>query len=296
MTNQPTRLSIRNVNHWFGSNRVLHNINLDIKAGQITAIVGPSGCGKSTLLRAIIGTHPPNEGVITIHSDGIDQNCLSPNRNIGIVYQQYSLYDFLTARKNVSRGPDWDQHTIPSRMNLFKYIPWKRKSLRAADELLNRVGLGQHINKYPHQLSGGQRQRVAVAQALIMKPRVLLLDEPFGALDEAMREELQLMLLHLYQENYRAIEEGHEPPYTILIVTHELSEALYVGDRVIGLSQYWDWQSEYMSCPGATIVYDEPAPIFHPDAPKDFKQFAAQKLEIRKRISKTSRVPEMSNT
>lgn len=290
MNNQPTRLRLSNVSHWFGSNKVLYNINLDIKAGQIAAIVGPSGCGKSTLLRAIVGTHPPKQGKVSTFSHGVERECLSPNRDIGIVYQQYSLYEFLTAQQNVAAGLDWDKHSIPSRMNFFKYRKWRKGALEKAAHLLDRVGLGKHIDHYPSELSGGQRQRVAVAQSLIMEPRVLLLDEPFGALDEEMREELQLILLHLYQENEEAVKNGTEPPHTILIVTHELSEALYVGDVVLGLSQYWDWEPNHMSCPGATIVYNKPAPVFRPDDPKDFDIFAAQKAEIRRQISKKPHV------
>ena len=112
---------------------------------------------------------------------------------------------------------------------------------------------------------------MAIAQALIMKPKILLLDEPFGALDEATREELQLMLLNLYQENLAGQErKGEPPPHTILIVTHELNEALYVADRVVGLSQYHREGSQ-----GATIVYDKAAPVFHPTDPKEYRATSA---------------------
>ena len=141
---------------------------------------------------------------------------------------------------------------------------------------MEKVGLAEAVKKYPSEMSGGMRQRVAIAQALIMEPRILLLDEPFGALDEATREELQLMLLHLYAENEEAVESGKEPPYTILIVTHELNEALYVSDRVIGLSQYHEDGEN-----GATIVYDRPAPVFRPTDPRDFEVFVKQREELR---------------
>ena len=119
------------------------------------------------------------------------------------------------------------------------------------------------------------RQRVAIAQALIMRPKLILLDEPFGALDESTREDLQLMLLRLYDDNIQARRRQEEPPYTILIVTHELNEALYVSDRVIGLSQYHAEGTQ-----GATIVYDKAAPVFRPDEPKDVSQFFQQKEEL----------------
>jgi NitT/TauT family transport system ATP-binding protein len=128
-------------------------------------------------------------------------------------------------------------------------------------------------------------QRVAIAQALIMKPEILLLDEPFGALDEATREELQRMLLTLYLENQVAKQKGEKPPYTILIVTHELNEALYVGDRVLGLSQYWDWCDKgHATSPGATIVYDSIAPVYLPDEQRDFEALKAQREEIRRSV------------
>jgi len=144
---------------------------------------------------------------------------------------------------------------------------------------LKKLGLEAAAKLYPHEMSGGMRQRVAIAQALIMKPKILLLDEPFGALDEATREELQLMILRLYEENETAKKEGHEPPYTILIVTHELNEAFYVSDRVIGLSQYHKDGAE-----GAKIVYDKSAPIFHPGDPREFGIFLEQREELRRHV------------
>ena len=280
------------VSHSFGANRVLHKINLRIEAGQIVGLVGPSGCGKSTLLRAIVGTHLPKEGSIYtfLHhpghmNHGLESLVTRPGRDRGIVYQKYSLMQFLTARQNVALGPKLDQTTPLQRMNLIRWLPKRKRHLRAADELLERVGLGHARDLYPDEMSGGMQQRVAIAQALIMKPRILLLDEPFGALDEAMREELNEMLLHFYQENLEAKEAGKSPPYTILIVTHELIEALYVGDRVIGLSQHWDWAAAgYEYCPGATIVYDQPAPVFHPDDEKEHQMFVHQKEEIKRAL------------
>ncbi len=274
--NDQTVLQIQNVSHWFGDNKVLNQVNFEITAGEVVAIVGPSGCGKSTLLRAILGTHPPKAGQIL--ADG--RRITKPTRDVGIVYQHYSLYDFLPARENVAFGLMLDQTNMPFR--LFRYPEWRRlrkEHLRGAEELLDKVQLGKAARLYPHEMSGGMRQRVAIAQALIMEPKILLLDEPFGALDEATREELQLMLLKLYAENLEARERGQRAPYTILIVTHELNEALYVSDRILGLSQYHEGGAA-----GATIVYDRPAPVFHPNDPRDFEVFEAQKDEIRQAV------------
>lgn len=269
-------LECNNVSHWFGPKRVLNQINLKIAAGQIVAVVGPSGCGKSTLLRAILGTHPPRAGEILASGRRVTR----PGRDVGIVYQDYALYDFLTARDNVAFGLMLDQSTLLRRF--LAPLGWRKmrdEHRRMASDMLHKVNLASAANLYPTEMSGGMRQRVAIAQALIMQPKILLLDEPFGALDEATREELQLMLLRLYEENLQARNRGETPPYTILIVTHELNEALYVSDRVLGLSQYHQDGRN-----GSTIVYDKPAPIFRTGDVRDFEKFEAQKDELRRTV------------
>ena len=141
------------------------------------------------------------------------------------------------------------------------------------------------MNMYPNQMSGGMQQRVAIAQALIMEPEIILLDEPFGALDEATREELQEMLLRLYQENQEALSKSQKPPYTLIFVTHELNEAIRVGNRLVGLSQYWYWkEAGHDSPPGATIVYDKDAPIFKPDERPNYESFEDIRKEIRRYV------------
>ena len=277
-------LELNNVCHWFGDNLVLHNVNLQITAGQIVSMVGPSGCGKSTLLRAILGTHPPGAGQILADGKRVE----APTRDVGIVYQHYSLYDFLTAQQNVAFGLMLDQTSLPFRcFQCFKWWKLHRRHLQQAAELLEKVGLGDALGLYPNEMSGGMRQRVAIAQALIMKPKVLLLDEPFGALDEATREELQLMLLNLYQENLQARQAKARPPHTILIVTHELNEALYVADRIVGLSQFHQEKDK-----GATIVYDMSAPVYHPDDVKDIGDFFSQKEKLRKVVFDPKRLED----
>jgi NitT/TauT family transport system ATP-binding protein len=285
----------KNIHHWFDGRddnrnlhnlwrgepyrkKVLHDINIRVLRGEIIALVGPSGCGKSTLLKAILGTHPPRTGEVLINGEP----SLKPGRHCGIVYQAYSLFPFLTALENVALGPLLDS-TDP----VYRFVhPYNTRGLNhkykaKATKLLEELGLGSALHSYPHEMSGGMRQRTAIAQALIMEPEILLLDEPFGALDETTREECQRLLLTLYMQNEKRTREGKNP-YTILIVTHELSEAILVSDRVIALSQYWDWNSRYENCPGATVVYDCPAPVYPPDVEKEILEFTTQKNEIKK--------------
>lgn len=271
-------LEIKDVCHSFFNagceKKVLNNINLKIPAGQFVSLVGPSGCGKSTLFKAILGTHPALKG--EIYAEGA--KVVAPSRNVGIVYQHYSLYDYLTVEGNVAFGLAQDQTSLLYR--IFGYYWWRKlrkQHLVKANEMLDKVGLAHAAKQWPASLSGGMKQRVALAQSLVMEPRVLLLDEPLGALDEATREELQNLLVDLYQENQIAKKTGRTPPYTIIIVTHELNEAIYLSDRVVGLSQYHaDGKS------GATVVYDKPATAFDRSSERDYGLFLEQKEELRR--------------
>jgi NitT/TauT family transport system ATP-binding protein len=289
-------LEVSQVGHNFGDNYVLYDVNLKIITGEFVALVGPSGCGKSTLLRGIVGTHPPKRGTIALHNQdsGQIESITKPTSNCGIVYQRYSLYPNLTARENVAFGLMLKETSLPQRLLCFKHFVhptrqittnWRalrRIHLQEAEDLLVKLKLSHAIRKYPHELSGGMCQRVAIAQALIMKPRLLLLDEPFGALDEATREELQTMLLELYAENIKAKKQGKTPPYTIVIVTHELNEAILVGDRVLCLSQYWaSKQAKDPQAQGAaTIVYDDTAPVYQPQQQRSYDDFVKKREEI----------------
>lgn len=271
-------LNVTGVSQWFGDNRVLHDVDLKISPGQFVAMVGASGCGKSTLLRAILGTVPSKSG--SIETDGY--RVIGPNRHVGIVYQRYGLYQFLTAEQNVAFGLMLDQTEIWDRMMLWKWLPLRKRHLEEARQLLVKFRLEKALCHYPKELSGGMQQRVAIAQALIMRPKILLLDEPFGALDEATREELQDMLLNLYEENLTAKREGRQPPWTVIIVTHELNEAFYVSDRVIGLSKNWHEGDESGRTLGATKVWDKCAPVYHPGESRNYELFAEMKNQLRK--------------
>lgn len=257
-------LECKNVHHRFHAQKVLHDINLRVVRGEIVSLVGFSGCGKSTLLRAILGTHPPSEGEILMNGQPVH----SPGRERGIIYQRYALFPYLTAVENVAFGLMFEQAGLAFRT--FQFWRWRtmRKThLAQAADILHRFKLSDALHQYPSQMSGGMCQRVAIAQALVMKPQLLLLDEPFGALDETSREEQQEMLLELYQENLAAKQRGEKPPYTMIMVTHELNEALKVSDRVIALSRNWRWEGpDRQDHPGATVVYDAASPVSPRDA------------------------------
>lgn len=213
---------------------VLDNIDLTIKKGELCTLVGPSGCGKSTLLKLILGQESPTAGTLTIREQVVG----NPDSSRGIVYQNYSLYPNLTVLENVLAGP------------YFKIPIWKKEERaevkKYALELLETVKLGEHTTKYPHELSGGMKQRVAIIQALITKPEILLMDEPFGALDPGTREFMQTLLLELWEEHN----------LTILFVTHDLDEACYLGTRLLVLSQYYDDDRGEKFQRGAKFVVD----------------------------------------
>ncbi len=290
-------LEIQHLTHCYESRCVLWDINLRVVPGEIVGLVGPSGCGKSTLLRNILGTHPPTSGSVSVVKNGESRLITKPTEDIGIVYQEYALYPFLSALKNVAFGPmlresmpldrflRWAPFNRPRRGAKLSWSRLRKTQLQEASEYLKKMGLEGAESKYPCQLSGGMKQRVAIAQALIMKPKILLLDEPFGALDEATRESMRMLLLRLYAENLQAKERGEEPPWTILFVTHSIDEAILVSDRVIGLSQKWDSSSEKdpRAKGAATIVYDDVAPVFSPDdvTSETHQMFMEQREKIR---------------
>ena len=220
--------------------RVLDDINLDVLSREILCVVGPSGCGKSTLLAGIGGFRPFSTGVCLI--DG--KQASEPNRDRGVVFQDYPILDFLTAVENVAIGLHFESFCL-----LENLLPWTRhkrskKNIEVAMEYLAYVGLVEHANKFPKELSGGQKQRVAIAQAIAMKPRVLLMDEPFSGLDPDTREKLQLVVLKVHRELDN----------TIFFVTHDLEEAVFLGNMLVVLSQFSPGRSPES---GATIVHEQ---------------------------------------
>jgi len=228
-------LYLENVYKEYDDKMVLDDIDFSLREDEFCTVVGPSGCGKSTLLRLILGQEIPSAG--KIHSMGEPIGFADTRR--GVVYQKYSLYPHLSVIDNVSLGKRL-------RMGLFNRKYKMEVILDEAFEFLRRMGLQDHAHKYPHELSGGMQQRVAIAQALIMRPRILLMDEPFGALDPGMRELMQTFILEIWEN----------APMTVLFVTHDLEEAIFLGTRIIVLSKYYSDGRSYDSERGARIVAD----------------------------------------
>lgn len=233
---------------------VLHNIRLKVSAGEFITVIGPTGCGKSTLLRLILGSEQPTSGEILVDNHTID----GPSRDRGIVFQKYSLFPHKKVIENVMFGLELEEFGLIKPVFKPLYVKKRRKEFRErAYEYLKRVGLAADAYKYPHELSGGMRQRVAIAQALIMEPSILLMDEPFGALDFTTRQDMQLFIL----------EQWDKTKMTIFFVTHDTEEALYLGTRILVLSQFYTTDEEVE---GSKIVDDVGVPGGHPK-PTDFK-------------------------
>ncbi|NJM66565.1 MAG: sulfate/molybdate ABC transporter ATP-binding protein [Acaryochloris sp. RU_4_1] len=224
---------VENVSKRFGRFQALENINLEIKKGGLVALLGPSGSGKSTLLRVIAGLETPDQGHIQVNGQPFTHLDVR-RRNIGFVFQHYALFKHMTVRQNIAFG--------------LKIRKCSHQDIKnRVDELLNLIQLEGLGNRYPSQLSGGQRQRVALARALAVQPQVLLLDEPFGALDAKVRKELRAWLRRLHDEMH----------VTSVFVTHDQEEAMEVADEIVIMNQGY---IEQVGTPAQ--VYDHPATPF----------------------------------
>ncbi|HEX9868422.1 MAG TPA: ATP-binding cassette domain-containing protein, partial [Candidatus Tectomicrobia bacterium] len=193
-----------------GRNVVLNNVRLNIRAGEFLSLVGPTGCGKSTILRLILGSQFPTQGQVLVDGQAVS----GVDRDRGVVFQKYSLFPHLTVLENIAYGPLLERTSMPQRVLYTPaYRRTRRQSLQEAREYLVRIGLQSWDgDKYPYELSGGMQQRVAIAQALMMQPKILLMDEPFGALDHNTRLAMQLLIL----------EQWEESRMTIIFITHDL--------------------------------------------------------------------------
>ena len=226
-------ISAQSIHKRFSDFVALEDVSIDVPEGSLTALLGPSGSGKSTLLRVIAGLEPPDSGRVWI--EGADVTACSPqDRGIGFVFQHYAPFKHLTVRRNVG-------FALEIRRRPRREVAERVRELLALVQL---EGLG---DRYPAQLSGGQRQRMALARALAAEPRVLLLDEPFGALDAGVRRDLRTWLRHLHEESHT----------TTLLVTHDREEAMDVADQVVVMRRGRVEQSG-----DPRDVYDQPANEF----------------------------------
>ena len=230
-------IEVRNLNKRFGQTVVCDNLNLDIPSGELVALLGPSGSGKTSLLRIIAGLEAPDTGTVLFHGEDTTHTDVR-RRQVGFVFQHYALFGHMSIFENVAFG---------LRVRPKATRPSDKQITAKVTDLLKLVQLDWLADRYPHQLSGGQRQRIALARALAVEPKVLLLDEPFGALDAKVRKELRRWLRRLHDEVH----------VTSVFVTHDQEEAMEVADRIVVMNQ---GRIEQVGTPDE--VYDHPATPF----------------------------------
>ena len=233
-------ISVKKLWKEYGSQVVLENLNLEVKEGEFCTLVGASGCGKSTFLKMLLGQETATRGELNLEGQQFPGE---PDRNRGIVFQRYSVFPHLTVRENVLLGLELEQKPLLGKL----FGKARRDALTQVDAMLEAVGLGHAKNKWPHELSGGMQQRLAIAQSFIMKPRILLLDEPFGALDPGIRGDMHELILKLWRDTGT----------TIFMVTHDLHEGFYLGTRLLVFDKVRN-DPQNPEAFGATISYDLP--------------------------------------
>lgn len=245
----------------YGDNVVLENINLTVKAGEFITLVGASGCGKTTFLKMLLGTEKPSRGQLLLDGDPIRDE---PDADRGIVFQRYSVFPHLNVIENVMLGVELGESRL-----LGRCFGSKRRKVHAqAQEMLELVGLGHVAKQYPTSLSGGMQQRLAIAQALIKQPKVLLLDEPFGALDPGIRSDMHALILDIWQKT----------GITIFMITHDLTEGFYLGTRLLVFDKHRidpDNPNRY----GASITFDIPVADTRKSTLDDISNTMKQKQE-----------------
>ena len=237
MSGEP-KVSVRSVAKTYGDTIVLERLDLDIKAGSFCTIVGASGCGKSTFLRMLLSEELPSRGGIFIDGEPLPPE---PTPDRGIVFQRYSVFPHLTVEENLILSAEFEKAPLTGRL----FGAARAAARDGIGETLEKIGLAAARKRYPAQLSGGMQQRLAIAQALLKRPKILLLDEPFGALDPGIRADMQLLLTDLWKEL----------GMTVFMVTHDIDEAFKLGTRVLVFDKVRhdpDAPDRY----GATITYD----------------------------------------
>ncbi len=237
----------------YGDHVVLEQINLEIAPRAFVALVGPSGCGKTTFLRMLLGEEQQTRGQILVAGKPLKNE---PDSDRGVVFQRYSVFPHLTVLQNVMIGRELEQSRFLGKL----FGPRRTATRDEAMALLKEVGLSGHESKYPTALSGGMQQRLALAQALNRKPKILLLDEPFGALDPGIRADIHVLMRRMWNEN----------DLTVVMVTHDLSEAFRLGTRVIAFERPRN-RPEELERYGATLSTDLVPPPKGATITRDFE-------------------------
>ncbi|MFZ2099826.1 MAG: ABC transporter ATP-binding protein [Oricola sp.] len=232
------KVSVRSVAKTYGDTIVLERLNLDIEAGCFCTIVGASGCGKSTFLRMLLSEELPSRGGIFIDGKPLPKE---PTPDRGIVFQRYSVFPHLTVEENLILSAEFEQAPLTGRL----FGAARKRARKGVTETLEKIGLAAASGRYPAQLSGGMQQRLAIAQALLKRPKILLLDEPFGALDPGIRADMQALLTDLWKEL----------GMTVFMVTHDIHEAFKLGTRVLVFDKIRH-DPDAPEAYGATITYD----------------------------------------
>ena len=233
-------LSFQDVWVEYGDKIVLEKVSLEVQEGAFVSVVGPSGAGKSTFLRLTLGQEAPSRGRVLLDGEPLRPE---PGPNRGVVFQRYSVFPHMSALDNVVFGLECQRAPLLGRL----FGPARRAAREEAAAMLAQVGLADAMDVHPRELSGGMQQRLAIAQALIKRPRILLLDEPFGALDPGVRLDMHLLITEIWREHR----------LTILMVTHDIKEAFKLGTRVLA----FDKRRRDPHAPhryGSTAVYDFP--------------------------------------
>ena len=254
-------IELKNISKHYGDKVVLERMTTQVAKGEFVTLVGASGCGKSTFLSLLLGTELASSGAITIEGQLIEKE---PSSERGIVFQKYSVFPHLNARQNVALGIEFERSVGLGRLFGAK----RQEAIDIADACLEAVSLSASAELYPHELSGGMQQRLALAQALVKKPKILLLDEPFGALDPGIRKDMHELVLKLWQEN----------KLTVFMVTHDLREGFHLGSRL----WVFDKSRNDPHAPnrfGSTITFD--IPLNAQDATKNHQDIEAIKSEMR---------------
>ncbi|RBW51795.1 ABC transporter ATP-binding protein [Marinobacter sp. F3R11] len=233
-------ITVKNLWKEYGDHVVLENLSLNVNQGEFCTLVGASGCGKSTFLKMLLGQETLTRGEMLLEGNAFPEE---PDRNRGIVFQRYSVFPHLTVRQNVLLGLELEQSPLAGKL----FGSARREALKDVDAMLEAVGLAHAASKWPHELSGGMQQRLAIAQSFVMKPRILLLDEPFGALDPGIRGDMHELILKLWRDTGT----------TIFMVTHDLHEGFHLGTRLLVFDKTRN-DPQQPEAFGATITYDLP--------------------------------------